>query len=166
MVLIILCVSCSKKTDQSHAEIKDRIDNVITQWHLSAANADYEAYFGAMDSAAVFIGTDITENWTKADFEIMCKPYFDNGSVWDFEALERNIYLSASKDFAWFDESLNTWMGLCRGSGVISKVDDEWKIQHYVLSVAISNEIVRQVIELKYEIDSTVVKANNTVPKF
>ena len=49
-------------------------------------------------------------------------------------------------------------MKLCRGSGVLKKIDGKWKIAHYVLSIAIPNENVSEVIELKAASDSLLTK--------
>ncbi len=49
----------------------------------------------------------------------------------------------------WFDELLDTWMGTCRGSGVLEKNNKEWKIKQYVLSVTIPNDSIQKVIKLK-----------------
>jgi hypothetical protein len=88
-----------------------------------------------MTEDAVFIGTDATENWGKPDFQEFAKPYFDKGKALNFTVLERHIYFDQSKKTAWFDELLNTQMKICRGSGVLVKIDGEWKIKHYVLSM-------------------------------
>jgi hypothetical protein len=50
---------------------------------------------------------------------------------------------------AWFDELLNTQMKICRGSGVLVKIGQEWKIKQYVLSMTIPNDNSNKVIELK-----------------
>ena len=47
-----------------------------------------------------------------------------------------------------FDELLDTWMGVCRGSGVIELVDKKLKIKHYVLSLTIPNDIIDDVIKM------------------
>jgi hypothetical protein len=49
-------------------------------------------------------------------------------------------------------------MLLCRGSGVLKKVNGEWKISHYVLSITIPNDEVNPVIALKKENDSTLLQ--------
>ena len=38
--------------------------------------------------------------------------------------------------------------GHFRGSGVLEKINGEWKISHYVLSVLVYNEISNDVMEL------------------
>ncbi len=49
-------------------------------------------------------------------------------------------------------------MGVCRGSGVVKKIDDTWKIQHYVLSIAVPNENVATLTNLKKEWDVKFIK--------
>ncbi|MEO0573722.1 MAG: nuclear transport factor 2 family protein, partial [Bacteroidota bacterium] len=77
--------------------------------------------------------------------------------AWSFTAVERNIYLDESEQFAWFDELLDTQMKLCRGSGVVKKVKGSWKIAHYVLSIAVPNENVGELITIKKQKDSLLL---------
>ena len=134
------------------------IETVLTAWHKAASDADFDAYFDKMTPDGVFIGTDATENWQNKEFRAFSKPYFDNGKAWSFTALERNIYLNEAKDFAWFDELLDTQMKLCRGSGVLKKIAGKWKITHYVLSIAVPNENVEELVKLKKEKDSLLTQ--------
>lgn len=157
--ILFFCVMSSTFAQKSvnvdtKKEIKTTINTLLNNWHLAATEANFDDYFGKMDSLSVFIGTDASENWTKKAFEAFSKPYFDKGKAWDFKTLERNIYVNDSSDFVWFDELLNTWMGTCRGSGVLEKKGDSWKIKHYVLSVAIPNDDIKKVIAAKKEKDS------------
>jgi hypothetical protein len=112
-----------------------------------------------MTSESVFIGTDASENWKFQAFKAFSKPYFDRGKAWSFNAVERNIYLDSSSEFAWFDELLDTRMGICRGSGVVRVENGTWKIAHYVLSATIPNDDMDQVIEIKKEKDSLYLGA-------
>ncbi|GMN10354.1 nuclear transport factor 2 family protein [Croceitalea sp. MTPC9] len=137
---------------------KEAISSVLDAWHKAAADADFETYFDNMTKDGVFLGTDATENWQNQEFKDFSKPYFDKGKAWSFTAVERNIYINKAKDFAWFDELLDTQMKLCRGSGVLQKVDDTWKIAHYVLSIAVPNENVAELISIKKEFDSILTK--------
>lgn len=138
-------------------EEKTAIDNVLTQWHKAAANADFEAYFSLMTNDGVFIGTDATENWQNKAFKAFSKPYFDKGKAWSFIALDRNIYIAKGGNLAWFDELLNTQMKICRGSGVLQKINGQWKIKHYVLSMTIPNDNVTEVIEIKQDIEDELI---------
>jgi len=143
--------------DFSHDLEKKKINHVLDAWHKAAAEANFEAYFGLMTADAVFLGTDATENWQNQEFKDFSKPYFDKGKAWSFTAVERNIYLSENTDLAWFDELLDTQMKLCRGSGVLQKIDGDWKIAHYVLSIAVPNENVSELIKIKKQKDSLLL---------
>lgn len=152
--LIVLLLFGSFLQAQSE---KEEINELLNEWHEAAAEADYEEYFDMMANESVFIGTDATENWNKPEFMEWSKPYFDRGKAWSFTTLERNIFLAEDEELAWFDELLDTQMGICRGSGVMVKKDGEWKIQHYVLSIAIPNENVEDVTSLKAAFDKALI---------
>lgn len=167
LLFVILVFVSSCKTSKSiiikddKTTIKTEINQILNDWHLAATDANFNNYFGKMDSISVFIGTDASENWTKKQFANFSKPYFDKGKAWDFKTLERNVYVSEQGNFVWFDELLNTWMGTCRGSGVLEKKGDTWLIKHYVLSVAIPNDDVQAVIAAKKKNDNLFLKKYN-----
>ena len=102
---------------------KDIIDDLLNNWHQAAANADQQSYFDFIAVDGIYIGTDATENWTKAEFFEWSKSYFENGKAWSFTATSRNIYISETGMFTWFDELLNAGKATLRGSGVLQKVD-------------------------------------------
>lgn len=156
-LILLLTITTFSLNAQSTA-VKD-IGEVIDTWHLAAANADFDAYFNILTEDAVFVGTDAAEVWNKAQFMTFSKPYFDKGKAWSFTSKQRNVYVDASGEIAWFDELLDTWMLLCRGSGVLKKEDGVWKISHYVLSLTIPNDKIQQVITVKKEIDSLFLKS-------
>ena len=158
MLFIISCNKDEKPKADSTTGEKETINTLLNKWHLAATEANFDNYFSKMDSFSVFIGTDASENWTKTEFAAFSKPYFVKGKAWDFKTLERNIYLNTEGNFAWFDELLNTWMGTCRGSGVLEKKDQNWVLKHYVLSVTIPNDDIQKVIEVKKEKDSIFLK--------
>ena len=150
-MLILSLVSVVLQGQQTEEE---KIDQVLDSWHQAAADARFQDYFNKMAEGAVFVGTDASEHWNKEAFMSFSKPYFDRGKAWAFTPLQRHIYFGKKGEVAWFDELLDTWMQLCRGSGVLIKEDGVWKIAHYVLSLTIPNETVDGAIELKKERDS------------
>ena len=152
LICLISVVGIGQKSE------KDNINKVLDAWHKAASDADFDTYFGLMTDEGVFLGTDATENWQNQEFKDFSKPYFDRGKAWSFTAVERNVYLNGQNDFAWFDELLDTQMKLCRGSGVLQKIDGKWKIAHYVLSIAVPNENVAELISIKKESDSILTK--------
>ncbi|MBE14902.1 MAG: nuclear transport factor 2 family protein [Dokdonia sp.] len=146
------------QTTTSNKTAKAKIDQTLMAWHQAAADANFDAYFDKMTRDAVFLGTDATENWQNDAFRNFSKPYFDKGKAWSFTTLERNIYVSEDEQYAWFDEHLDTQMGICRGSGILVNEKGEWKIKHYVLSIAIPNENVKDVTALKATWDAAQMK--------
>ena len=155
-ILTLIFIGCAQQTSQTDPKLA--IGHMLDQWHAAAAKADFETYFGLMAKEAVFLGTDPTENWQLEAFKNFSKPYFDQGKAWSFSAVERQIYMDESAKIAWFDELLDTQMALCRGSGVVVFEDEMWKVKHYVLSIAIPNENVDEVVALKKAFDSTLTQ--------
>ncbi|MEN8123621.1 MAG: nuclear transport factor 2 family protein [Bacteroidota bacterium] len=137
---------------------ESEINATLNQWHKDVANSNYGAYFNKMSENSVFIGTDAGEIWDKQQFKDFAKPYFDKKETWNFTPLSRNIYFSSNQNIAWFDELLETWMGICRGSGVLIREHNKWVIAHYVLSVTIPNDDMKKVISDKKINDSIVLK--------
>lgn len=143
----------------SNAQEKDKaqINNMLDSWHNAAANANFNDYFNALTDDAIYVGTDATENWNKTEFKAFSKPYFDKGKAWNFTAIKRNIYVSKDGKTAWFDELLNTQMKICRGSGVLVKVKNDWMIKHYVLSMTIPNENTNEVVKIKAPLENEII---------
>lgn len=145
LLLIGLTFSCSHRISKvDHAEINHFID----AWHRAAATADANTFFGSMTDSSIYIGTDATERWTKTEFMGFAKPYFDRGSAWDFKPYDRDVHVTSDGKHVWFSELLTTWMGICRGSGILMKTKDGWKIEQYHLSVTVPNDIIRDFISL------------------
>lgn len=136
---------------------KIQIGAMLDSFHVAAGRADFENYFKYFTSDAIFIGTDATENWDKEKFMVWSKPYFDKGKAWNFKSVERHIYFGKSDNIAWFDELLNTQMKICRGSGVVVRQNNEWKVQQYVLSMTIPNSDSKRVIEIKTPIEDSLL---------
>lgn len=124
------------------------IHKFIDDWHLAATKADANAYFDSIADHGIFIGTDATERWNKQQFYTFAKPHFDKGKAWDFKAYGRSVHVSNDGRFVWFSELLTTWMGVCRGSGILEKTPQGWKIQQYHLSVTVPNDLIRDFITL------------------
>jgi pimeloyl-ACP methyl ester carboxylesterase len=125
------------------------INAVLNDFHLAAAQADQARYFAHLTADSVFIGTDITERWNKDQFLAFASPYFAKGKAWTYTPRSRNVTLSPRADVAWFDEVTNNpKYGDCRGTGVMIKVGDTWRIAQYNLSMPIPNSISGKVVDL------------------
>lgn len=126
-----------------------QIDSFATQWHRAAAQADASIFFDNMNEGAIYIGTDAGEHWDKASFMSFAKPYFDKGKAWSFKATERHIFHYPDENIAYWDELLDTWMGPCRGTGIVKRqFDGSWKLLHYTLSVTVDNDLIQDFIKL------------------
>ncbi len=155
--ILLLVLACNNTQTPHHlSHQKPVINKLLNQWHKDVATYNYTDYFDAMDEDMVFVGTDASERWTKKEFMKFSKPYFDSEKTWNFKPVKRNI--SIYENTAWFDEILDTWMGICRGSGVLVYKNNQWKITQYVLSVTVPNKVVTQVIQLKKAKDSMTIR--------
>lgn len=153
--------ACSPKTADTNV-LKKELSDLIASWHLAATEANEDKYFGLLSDKSKYIGTDPKEKWDKEAFYGFAEKYFKRGKAWDFKTIDREIYLTDNADYAWFDERLDTWMGICRSSGVLKKYPDGWKIEHYHLSVTVANELMKDFMEvqnkdsLNYPIDEKI----------
>lgn len=107
------------------------LDKIMNECHHAGAVAD----------DGVYLGTDETERWTKPQFVEWGMKYFTTrDTAWDFTPYNRIWAFSEDGKTAWFDELLKMHMGVCRGSGVLLKTGDDWKIKQYNLAVAVPND--------------------------
>ena len=157
-ILTVITVLGCKSVMVNQTDSSNEINVTLDTWHKAAADANYNTYFNLMTDDAIFIGTDATENWNKTAFQAYAKPHFDKGKAWSFTALERHIYFDKTGKTAWFDELLNTQMKICRGSGVLVKIGQEWKIKQFVLSMTIPNDNSGEVIKVKAPIEDAMIK--------
>lgn len=127
---------------------RQEIALLLDSWHRAAANNDQEGYFEIIDDAGIYIGTDSTEIWTREQFYDWSTPYFAQEKGWTFQKQSRNIYLSEDATMAWFDELLIYGKGTLRGSGVLVRRGNNWRIIHYVLSVPVPNDKYKEVMSL------------------
>lgn len=158
-VLLIACITVfsvlpDAATAQVNQPVYDSVSAVLDRWHRDAAGGNLDAYIGAMAPGGVYIGTDASEIWTTAQFRGFCQPHFAKGRSWNFIPVSRNLCFSKDSLTAWFDELLETHMGICRGSGVLQVYDGQWKIEQYVLSATIPNSLMKSVVKSKWTSDS------------
>lgn len=126
----------------------EEINKVLDRFHLAAAEADGETYFSLLAEESIFLGTDATERWTKAQFKRFATPYFSQGKGWKYITQKRNVTKTNNPDVVFFDELLhNKNYGLCRGSGVLMKIDARWQILQYNLSIPIPNDLSKAIVK-------------------
>jgi len=124
------------------------IHQLMDNWHLAAATADEDVFFGSMTKDGIYLGTDESERWERDEMAVWAAPHFEKESAWSFTAYDRQVYFAEDGITAWFEEKLETWMGPCRGSGVVKLINDEWKIAHYNLAMLVPNDKVDGFLKL------------------
>jgi len=144
-LLNFICVTSVVAHTQTSEE---SINNTLDQFHQAAANAKLDIYFNLFTDDAVFLGTDGSERWTKSEFKAYVEPLFKKNIGWLYTSTERNITQITGKRVAFFDEKLNNKnYGHCRGSGVLIKTNQGWKISQYNLSVPVPNAISADIVQ-------------------
>ena len=147
-VSLLLLALAAAPASATAADPKAAVAAVLDDWHKAAAAADEPRYFGHFTADAVFLGTDATERWSRDEFRAWAKPYFSKGKAWSFKPVSRHISFSKDGTLAWFDEALDTPnLGPSRGSGVLVKEGNTWKIAQYNLSVPIPNDLMGEVMK-------------------
>ena len=136
-LIILLAVSQTSFSEE-------KLDSLIDNLHQYAHEGNFKEYFNSFSPDAVFLGTDKTERWSTEEFKKYAKPTFADGHGWTYEVVERNW--EGEGNIRWFDEILfNEKLGHCRGTGVATLINDEWKIAHYALTMLVPNSIAADV---------------------
>lgn len=144
---LFLC-AWAVQAQTTEAELRRQVGAFLDGWHDDAAHARL-AYFDKIAPDGVYIGTDKTELWRREEFRAWAKRFFERGSAWSFKAVKRNIYAVPDRSVIWFDELLDTQMGPCQASGVILRTrEGGYQIAHYQLSMAVPNEVGKEVTAL------------------
>jgi len=142
MLLMTFCTQAKPASDEQ------TIRQLLDDFHQAAANVQTQHYFSLMSDDFVFLGTDASERWPKTDFKQYVRPFFNKGRGWLFIPKQRNISFVNNAQVAFFDELLNSASyGLCRGTGILVKSEQGWKLSQYSLSVPLPNGIAKNVVQ-------------------
>ncbi|MCS0581806.1 nuclear transport factor 2 family protein [Massilia pinisoli] len=147
--LILAC--CLFLAQLAHAAtdpvLVQQVNAFVDGWHDDAAHARMR-YFDKMAPDGVYIGTDRSELWQRDAFREWGRTYFEGRqAAWVFHPTRRNVYATPDGALIWFDELLDTEnMGHCMASGVIRRTAAGFEIVHYQLSLAVPNEVAKQVL--------------------
>jgi hypothetical protein len=122
------------------------VNRVLDELHAAAARADGKTYFSLYHPQARFVGTDASETWSVEAFKAYAEPHFSKGKGWKYEPGVRTVGVRGRDcTWAWFDEQLaSESYGAARGSGALVRTTDGWKVEHYVLSFPIPNDLAKE----------------------
>ena len=146
-----LCTSAAPTEPRLGVDDSKSMAATLDAFHAAASKADFNGYFALFAPDGVFLGTDATERWTVEEFKAYAKPHFDQGTGWTYTPIKDKRFITIADDgrTAWFDELLsNEKYGTCRGSGVLRKIGDDWRIAQYNLSFMIPNDVAKDVVAL------------------
>lgn len=123
---------------------------VLDDFHRASVAADLEGTLGHLAEDAIYFGTDPAERFTVAQLRDFIAPYFAQGMGWTAIPWVQHIELSADGSVAWFDERLtsSSW-GEMRGTGVLTRDGQEWKIVQFSLSLPVPNDLINDLITLR-----------------
>jgi hypothetical protein len=125
--------------DRSAAERE--VARELDDLHDAAARSDLARYFAHYAPGAVFLGTDATERWDLAAFHAYADPRFAQGKGWVFHVVRRGVEISQDGGVAWFDEDLTgEKLGPARGSGVLVREGERWRVAQYNLALTVPND--------------------------
>ncbi len=143
MVCFIFLAACSAPLAADEAD-RIAVNNTLDSFHDAAAGADWDRYFGLMSEDAIFLGTDASERWDKPTFKAYARPT----KGWTYAVRERHVNFTPDGNTAWFDELLdNAKYGTSRGTGVLIRTNDGWKISQYHLTFPLPNDLADGITE-------------------
>lgn len=124
---------------------EEAASQVLDALHQAASQADGATYFDLFTPDAVYIGTDVTERWSLAQFRGYAEPYFAQGRGWTYTPRSRSLTLAPldCRCVVWFDEALDSASyGTSRGTGVVVRgADGRWRVGLYALTFPIPNAL-------------------------
>ena len=129
------------------------VDAVLDAFHAAAASADEEAYAGTLADSMVFLGTAPGERWQASEWRKFVHSYFSRGKGWSYVPSSRSVDVAEDGLTAWFDETVtNEHYGECRGTGVLRRSDEGWKIEQYNLTIPVPDELAPELVARIHEL--------------
>ncbi|WP_286828152.1 MULTISPECIES: nuclear transport factor 2 family protein [Kordiimonas] len=120
------------------------VNRTLDTFHGAASDADWDTYFALLTEDSIFLGTDASERWDKPTFQAYALPT----KGWTYTVRERHVNFTPDGNTAWFDELLdNTKYGTSRGTGVLIRTNDGWKISQYHLTFPLPNDLAKGITE-------------------
>ena len=133
-----------------------QVEATIDAFHAAAAAADEEAYAATLSDSIVFLGTAPGERWEGAAWRSFVHSYFARGKGWTYVSSDRSVVVGPGGTTAWFDETVeNQHYGTCRGTGVLRRERDAWRIEQYNLTIPVPDALAPDLVERIRELGST-----------
>lgn len=128
--------------------VRSAVAAVLDEFHAAAADADEKRYVATLAPGVVFLGTAPGERWAGEAFRAFVHSYFSRGKGWSYIPSGRSIDVALDGQTAWFDETVeNAHYGACRGTGVLRRDGEEWRIEQYNLTIPVPDELAAELVE-------------------
>lgn len=143
-LLVIFASALLQPGLQAQQDAQSAVAATLDAFHAAAAVGDWDSYFALWADDGVFLGTDVSERW---ELEVF-KEYASNSSGWVYTPQQRHINLTPDGDSAWFDEVLlSQSYGTSRGTGVLIKTEQGWRLSQYHLVFPIPNPLADRITD-------------------
>ena len=110
--------------------------------HVAKGEGDGSRYYRMFAPEAVALGTARSERFSLAGLQAILAPYYAQGRRPISIPIEQRVYLSPDQNLAWFEELIERQqLGLMRGTGVMRRAGDTWKLVHYNLMFVVPREL-------------------------
>jgi len=147
--MLTVTFAFSKGTSDLASDVTRLINQKMDDFHDAADKGDRMRYLNHFAEDGVFMGTDDWERWPYEEFSKYVNKHFKDGKGWSYRPVKRFINTNMQKDMAWVDEIVESekW-GRFRGTVVLEKSEQGWKIKHYSLTKLVPNEAWEVVSEM------------------
>lgn len=137
----------------------DAINKTLDTWHKSSGEVKFGPFINSLAADAVILGADREERWDKNHSDKFSEQYFNPKYAWNYTYQNRSVHFNTDSTTAWFDETFKINTKYFRGTGVLSKIDNDWKIQQYNLSMLAPYADVKSAIsgKLGHEVHNNVL---------
>jgi ketosteroid isomerase-like protein len=148
-ILLMTNLGFTKDINPIRHSAIELIENKMDDFHDAADKGDSARYLNHFAKDGVFMGTDDWERWPFDGFSKYVNKHFKDGKGWSYKPIKRFTNINSEEAFAWVDEIVESekW-GRFRGTAVLTKTEQGWKIQHYSLTVLVPNESWEAVSEI------------------
>jgi hypothetical protein len=114
-------------------------DTALDALHQAGADANAAAFEALLAEDVVFLGVGSAGRLEGQAARAYFSEYLAQGNAWAYRSSLRETRVSADGSVAWFDETLeHGQLGLGRGTGVLVRSGEGWKVAQYNLTVPVS----------------------------
>jgi|GEM_PF-2314119 len=142
IIPVLIAVFAANWIIFAQPDAKQDVSDTLDALHKAEASGNIEGFLAVWGEDSVFLGTDASEAWPKAEFAKDIGERFAAGGSWTFDIMERSIGVDGNT--AWFKEVVRYKEGggfILRPTGTMIKRDGKWKIVQLHMGVPVPNDV-------------------------